>query len=284
MQSEERTTLESRIAGLAAELQKLDSQVEGQQQRVALAEQTLKRYQGLLDKDYIARDEVQKREEDLLDHRARLQGLERERINVQRDLSSQKNELASLRFKQQTQVSQIERGLTGLEQELTESEGKRVLQLQAPEDGIVTAVVGEVGQIADPGRPLLSIVPEGARLLAHLYAPSRAVGFVKPGDTVLLRYQAYPYQKFGHHHGRVKSVSRTALPAAEISSLAAGASNTQGEPLYRITVAIDEQAIDAYGKRLPLQAGMLLDADILQDTRRLYEWVLEPLYSLTGKL
>jgi membrane fusion protein len=29
---------------------------------------------------------------------------------------------------------------------------------------------------------------------------------------------------------------------------------------------------------------MLLDADILQEKRRLYEWVLEPLYTLSGKL
>ncbi|MEI0692988.1 HlyD family secretion protein, partial [Pseudomonas aeruginosa] len=44
------------------------------------------------------------------------------------------------------------------------------------------------------------------------------------------------------------------------------------------------QAVTAYGQPRPLQSGMLLNADILQDTRRLYEWVLEPLYSLTGKL
>ncbi|MET5012441.1 secretion protein HlyD, partial [Burkholderia pseudomallei] len=31
-------------------------------------------------------------------------------------------------------------------------------------------------------------------------------------------------------------------------------------------------------------AGMALQADVLQERRRLYEWVLEPLYSLTGKL
>jgi membrane fusion protein len=283
MQDQERLTQESRVTGLAAERAKLDSQIDGQKDRVALAEQTLKRYQGLLDKDYIARDEVQKREELLLDQRAQLQNLERDRINVQRDLATQKNELASQRYKQQTQLTQLQRGLTNLDQELTETEGKRVLQVQAPEDGVVTAVVGEVGQIADPGRSLLAIVPKGSYLVAQLYAPSRSIGFVKPGDSVLLRYQAYPYQKFGHHKGRVLSISRTALPAAEISNLSAG-SNSQSEPMYRITVSLDGQGVTAYGKQLPLQAGMLLDADILQDTRHLYEWVLEPLYSLTGKL
>jgi len=40
----------------------------------------------------------------------------------------------------------------------------------------------------------------------------------------------------------------------------------------------------AYGKRVTLQDGMELEVDILIDTRRLYEWVLEPVYSVTGKL
>jgi membrane fusion protein len=283
MQDEDRATQESRVAGLVAELQKLDAQVDAETDRVALAEQTLKRYQGLLDKDYIARDEVQKREGEVLDHRAQLLSLERERVNVQHDLSTQKSQLAGMRFKQETQVTQLQRGLSSMDQELTETEGKRMLEVLAPEDGIVTAVVGEVGQIADPNRPLLSVVPKGARLIAQLYAPSRAIGFVKPGETVLLRYQAYPYQKFGHHEGRIESISRTALPASEITNLASG-NNSQSEPMYRITVAIDHQHVTAYGQRLPLRAGMLLDADILQDTRHLYEWVLEPLYSLTGKL
>jgi multidrug efflux pump subunit AcrA (membrane-fusion protein) len=172
-------------------------------------------------------------------------------------------------------------------QELTESEAKRRLLITAPETGTATAVVAEIGQAVDTGRPLVSIVPQGATLQAQLYAPSKAIGFIKPGDAVLLRYQAYPYQKFGHAQGRVAAVSKTALPSSElatIGSLAGSAPGANAEPLYRITVDLHSQTINAYGKPQPLQAGMLLEADVLQDTRRLYEWVLEPLYSLTGKL
>ena len=57
-----------------------------------------------------------------------------------------------------------------------------------------------------------------------------------------------------------------------------------GEPVFAITVRLKKQTVTAYGQGLPLQAGMRLDADILQETRRLYEWMLEPLYSITGKM
>jgi membrane fusion protein len=153
----------------------------------------------------------------------------------------------------------------------------------APESGIVTAVLADFGHAVDPGKPLLSLVPKDAMLQANLYAPSKAIGFVKPGDSVLLRYQAYPYQKFGHGKGIVASVSRTALPANDIANLGTG-NQTRVEPLYLITVNLESQSVSAYDKLQPLQAGMLLEADVRQESRRLYEWVLEPLYSVTGKL
>ena len=81
------------------------------------------------------------------------------------------------------------------------------------------------------------------------------------------------------------NVCYTKLLRSEISSLLPPGVEAQGsEPLYLINVALDRQHIDAYGVAQPLQAGMLLEADVLQESRKLYEWVLEPLFSLSGKL
>jgi membrane fusion protein len=51
-----------------------------------------------------------------------------------------------------------------------------------------------------------------------------------------------------------------------------------------VTVKLDKQAITAYGKPQALVAGMVLDADIKQDTRRLIEWIFEPIYAIKGKI
>lgn len=287
LQQDERESLLKRIEGLSAEMQKLDNLIDGQRSRVKLSEDTVARYQSLLGQDYISREQVQQKQEELLDQRSRLQSMEREQIAVGREMATRQKEAAGLSFKHQNQLAQIDRGISTVDQELTESEGKRRLVITAPTEGTATAVIAEVGQAVDGSRPLVSIVPTGATLQAQLYAPSRAVGFVRPGDAVLLRYQAYPYQKFGHARGKVLSVAKTALPSNEISALGNVSGNSNGqnsEPLYRINVGLDSQSITAYGQAQPLQAGMLLDADVLQDTRRLYEWVLEPLLSLTGKL
>jgi membrane fusion protein len=173
-----------------------------------------------------------------------------------------------------------------VEQELAESESLRQLVIHAPQAGVVTAIVAEAGQTADPGRALLSIVPAGAVLQAHLYAPSRAMGFIRVGDTVRLRYQAYPYQKFGQAQGVVSAIAKTALPAAELAAAGAlpGAAAAQNEPLYRITATLQSQTMHAAQRVWPLQVGMVVEADVMQDRRRLYEWVLEPLYGMAGKL
>jgi membrane fusion protein len=106
-----------------------------------------------------------------------------------------------------------------------------------------------------------------------------------------LRYQAFPYQKFGHHVGHVLAVSRTPLHASELAALPLAETSRKGtnggaaaEPKYRITVSLDKQAVQAYGQAQPLAAGMQLEADVLLDRRRLIEWIFEPLLSVTGRV
>ena len=144
--------------------------------------------------------------------------------------------------------------------------------------GVIATQLVKPGQAVHLGQPLLSLLPGDGRLEAELLVPSRAIGFIEPGDSVLLRYQAYPYQKFGHHQGKVERISRSALGASELGTAQAA------EPYYRVTVALDMQAVTAYGNEEPLKPGMLLDADILGEKRRLIEWVFEPLYSLKGRV
>src|SRR5690606_32686170 len=131
------------------------------------------------------------------------------------------------------------------------------------------------------GDPLLTIVPTGAPLVAELLAPSAAIGFLRVGAPVLLRYQAYPWQKFGQYPGRVTTISRAALAADDLGQLAPEADAGQ---LYRVTVAPEAQAVRAYGRPESLQAGMRVEAHVLVDTRPLYQWVLEPVYTLRGAL
>ena len=153
--------------------------------------------------------------------------------------------------------------------------------MRAPQDGIVSALLVEVGQQAQAGQPLLALVPQEARYEANLYALSHNMGFVHPGQTVYLRYGAYPYQKFGQYAAQVRDVAKTAAPLNELTDTAFPA--LQNQSAYRIRAELAQDFIMAYGEKQPLMAGMQFEADIVQDRRRIYEWMVEPLFSIREK-
>ena len=62
----------------------------------------------------------------------------------------------------------------------------------------------------------MTLLPDGASLLAELFVPSRAIGFVEPGQRVRLMVDAFPYQRFGTLGGRVETVSQAVLSPNEV--------------------------------------------------------------------
>jgi membrane fusion protein len=282
VQQSESESLIATIRGLQGEERNLAEQIDVQKKRLALANETVRRSRDLSDQGYISEEALEQKQADQLDQRGRLDNLERNRISIEREIIARQSDLGGMLSKHRIELGQIDRQLSSTSEEFTESEAKRRLVITAPTTGTATAVIANVGQAVDPERPMVSIVPSGSTLYAELFAPSRAIGFVRPGDKVRLRYQAYPYQKFGTQMGVVESVARTALPKGELST-AAGGANGNAEALYRIRVELAAQTVKARGKAQPLQPGMQLDADLMGESQHLYEWILDPLYSISGR-
>ena len=289
MKAEETAGLRRRGKTLKAEARTIAAQIEQQNTRIQYAEDMRRRYQALAEQDYIARDELRQKEIDLSEARSRLQVLQRDALVTQRELQQLEQEIESTQLRFDNQVAQLEREISSTDQQLTEVESRRRVVITAPQDGQATLVSAEVGQTIDSSQALLTLIPAGSELQARLYAPSSSIGFVQPGNTVMLRYQAFPYQKFGQYPGVVTTVSTSTVSPAELATLALGglpaqANGNPGEALFSIQVKLENSTIEANGQTRTLQAGMQLEADILQERRRLYEWVLEPLYGVTKRL
>ena len=147
--------------------------------------------------------------------------------------------------------------------------------VRAPQAGRVAALRARTGEQVEPGAPLAIVLPEDASLIAELYLPSRAAGFVEPGQAVKLMYDAYPYYKFGIARGEVRTVAAVAQRPDEI-----GIAADSPELLYRVGVAPDASSVKAFGREHALQPGMELSADVVLEDRRLVDWLLEPLESI----
>ncbi|MDQ0142629.1 HlyD family secretion protein [Cupriavidus necator] len=284
---EEYIRLRAKIRNVKTELVRLDEQILFQMRRFSIAEEITGRYRDLLAAGYISTDQAQQKEGELLDQRQKLKMLERDREALRRELNTIEGDLDTLPLRQHNQISEYERKLMELGQALSESEANRKISILAPRSGIATALLAKVGQVIDSSRPLLTIVPASASLEAQLYVPSSAMGFVKIGDPVLLRYKPFPYQKFGQHSGAIASISRSAIPLNELATASGGVPGidpAKTELYYQVTVKLASQSVQAYGKDVPLLAGTLVEASLLHENRRLYEWILEPIYTLRGAL
>lgn len=277
--------LSERIAVLRSESGHIVQELALQKSRLALADQTHDRLSGLRAKGVSTESAVQDAERDRLRVAADMQELERDSLTTTRDRLEAEAQLRGLPLARDAKIGEIDRSVSALAQELAQAEAKRELVITAPQDGVVTSIRATLGGGIRTETPLLSIMPSGSTLAAELFTTSRAIGFVKPGQHVLLRYQAYPYQKFGTYRGVVTSISRSAVSPAELSPQLAGLTSLFGadEPVYRIEVTPERQTATAYGEPAPLQAGMQLEADVLIERRRLYEWMLDPLFTLTGR-
>ncbi|MGE0672376.1 MAG: HlyD family secretion protein [Methylibium sp.] len=284
----QRIALERQIADRRGELAQLQVETQLHRQRLVLAEQAMARLESLRADNFISSAQVQAKSEEVLAVQAQLQGLERQRATQLREIGALEVQRRELPLRAQVATGELERDLATVAQEAAETEARQRIVVRAPSDGVLGAVLADPGQSVSPAAALASLVPSDARLQAHLYAPSSALGFVRPDQTVLLRYQAYPYQKFGHQTGHVLQVSRTPLQSAELAGVplagVANYSTVSGEPLYRITVALDRQSVPAYGQQQALSAGMQLEADVELDRRRLFEWLFDPRLGLTGRV
>lgn len=276
---------EARLAVMATEAADLEAEAALQRARLDLAERALERQRELRDRDLATEADLRAAEEDALDQALALQTLERQRTALARSRLEVEAAQAEAPLREELRLAEIDRAVAALDQELAQAEAAREIVIAAPQAGVVTALQAAPGGGVNPAESLMTLVPAGAALEARLYGPSRSIGFVRPGQRVLLRYEAYPFQKFGHYGGVVKSVSRATVGPGELAEQSAsrlGSLAAAGEPVYRVTVALDEQTARAYGAPAPLQPGMTLEADVLIETRRLHEWVLDPLRALAG--
>lgn len=284
---ERQQALRDRLRSTEEEERQAAGELEPAQQRVRLAKRALQRGEQLEKDGFVSEAQVQAYQESWLDARTRLRTAERVLTGLQRDAQSLRAELVASDTSLRTALAELDRNVAALEQERSENEARRQLAVIAPSEGVVTAVTVNVGQALQAGQTVLVVVPRSrdATLEAQLYAPSRTAGFVQPGQQVRLRYAAFPYQKFGMGHGEITSVSRTPigpqdLPPGQASALLAAAHSN--EPLYRISVKLMSQRIEAYGQAQELKPGMALEADVIQDRRAIWEWMLEPVLAVSA--
>ncbi|KRQ97764.1 HlyD family efflux transporter periplasmic adaptor subunit [Bradyrhizobium valentinum] len=270
----EHDRLVSTIKGIEGETAQLEDQRTIQNERLQLSESFVSTGATLIAKGALPAIELKRREQAALEQRQHLASLDQQ-ITVRRtQLADARHTLEQLPIVAAERVRVLRGDLSWIEQRIAEVDGRRAYVIKAPTSGRVSALHASIGQVADPRHMQLEIIPLDSTLQAQLFFPTRAFGFVRPGQQVRILYDAFPYQKFGTYRGSVTKVSQTILTSNDATGPI-----TLKEPAYRVTVAPERPDIDAYGLKMPLQPGMLLKADVILEQRSLMRWLLDPVLS-----
>ncbi len=211
--------------------------------------------------------------------KTQLNNLERERVQIEREADSLAEQLALLPSTSTQTENQLRQQIAEINQRIIrlESEGDEVIFAQS--SGKVSDIYASVGQ-STTGSPLLTIVPNNGNLIAVLPVPSRSAGFIEQGQSLTLRYDAFPHEKFGAQHGEIESISESILLPNQVPNAATALS----EPVYLVRAKVDSHHIHAYGEPVVLKSGNTFAAEIALGERSMLEWLFAPLLSLKGRL
>jgi membrane fusion protein len=267
----ERARVAAVRSGLRQQRSDLSAQVALQKEVVASARETFQSVQSIVDKGFISRVEVQRRKQAYLVAQQDLARLEQQLNSLISEEGRASAEVARIEVDERGEiVSALSIGQT-LAQQKAKLQRERAYIIRAPIAGRVTALQAAVGRTTEPSVPLMTIVPDRSDIYAEIYAPTRAIGFLKPGKEVRLLYDAFPYQRFGSYRGRITAISRIVLDPSELAVPV-----KVDEPVYRIRVIPDRQVVNAFGEAYPLQPGMSVTANIILDKGSFLDWLLTP--------
>ncbi len=264
---------------LQNEIAQIVTEIKLQTQRLTSAKADALRWADLAKQKFASEVAARQKQDDATDQEIRVQALKRQKLTLERDLSNAKLEEPSVVLRARAQQEQVNRQISELQQTMVIEEAKRETIIKAPITGIVTNITVSSGQSVAADAAFATILPAGSKLQVELLVPTRAIGFVTKGKEVSLRYEAFPYERFGQYRGVIADVSQTVWsPGDKVGPL------TVREPAYRITAKLDRQSVVAMGQEIPLRSGMLVNADILLEKRSLLEWIFEPVLQLRGRL
>ncbi|MGA7510570.1 MAG: HlyD family efflux transporter periplasmic adaptor subunit [Erwinia billingiae] len=270
------------ITSLKLQQEQLKIQLAQRKKQVGLARLQLEKLQAMHKEGYASSRQLEEQESTLLDSQARQQEYQRQILDIAQKILQAQQQRDEKPLDDNKKRNDIERQLADNRQSLVENEARRSFELRAPKSGYIGMIMIKKGQMLNAGQSAISILPSDSELVARMMVNTKSIGFIQAGQHVVLRYKAFPYQKFGQQYGKVIEVSRTALSPQEVATLT-GKNNVE-EQQYRVLVALDKQTIKAYMQNESLKPGMALDADFIVDKRRLYEWVLEPIFALGHKI
>lgn len=271
-------SLDGKLASLNKRLAVAKSEFRLQREQVALNRRRLTRRQDLAGKGTIAVDVLDQQRVALLQAKARSAVIKHAILGYEQEIGETIRARADAADEMERRKIRHELEIRRKRNELLEQQQLLSREIRAPESGMVARLNVRAGAPVVSGQTLLKVYRPHQELEAWLYLSSAKAGFLRAGQVVELRLDAYPHQLFGTSSAVVKSVSSIAIVPRDLS-----VPLTLSGPVFEVRAKLNESTIRAFDASWPLAPGTSFQADLVQRRYRLYEWLLRAIGHGSGE-
>ncbi len=142
--------------------------------------------------------------------------------------------------------------------------------LVSPMRGIVKGLsVTTIGGVVNPGQEIAQIIPLGEELFVEARVAPEDIAGVRAGQKATVKLSAYDYTVFGSLSGAVTLVSADTFKDER---------QRDGDPHYRVTVAVDMKALSPRQADIAIRPGMLADVELHTGSKTVLQYLMRPLY------
>lgn len=271
------SALDAELGKRSAELATVRRVIAQLKQALPIAQQREKDYQALLDKNFVSKHGFLDREQDRMDKERELstqEGRAGELNAAIFEVQQQRLSLtASMRRSTLDQLGQAQVQVEQLAQEtLKTGQRDKLTRLTAPVDGVVQQLaIHTVGGVVTPAQALLVVVPEGSAVEIEAWIENKDIGFVRQGQEVTVKVDAFPYTKYGYVTGRLATLSSDAV------------NDEKRGPIYQSRIHMQASKLKVEDKWMNLSPGMAVTVEVKTGQRRLIEYFLSPLITYSSE-
>jgi HlyD family secretion protein len=225
---------------------------------------------------------------------SRLQYLDAESTRIRAEHELEQDASALAQAQQQVEAKQAERDafmakwrsdlleelgrqratLARVQEALVKADRMRdLVVITAPQDAVVLDVAQRsVGSVLHEAEPIATLAPADATLIVEATVASADIGYVKPGDQVDIKVDAFPYTRHGMLYGRLQTIAwRASTPAGGPPTSPAA------DVVHQVRVEMTSTALRQLPQGVRLLPGMSVTADIEVGTRSIIGYVLYPI-------
>jgi hemolysin D len=289
-ESERASLIQSR-AERRAELAGADAEISKLQQTLPLIEAQLEARQELTEKGYFSKIRLLEYEQQKVEH---IQNIEIQRANASKARAAMANIDAQLRRTKATfgknaatQLSEAQEK-TGMAREDVTKSARRAeyQQLRSPVSGTVQQLVlSTVGGVVQPAQAIMIIVPDDAAVVVEANIMNKDIGFIREGQAVRVKLEAFNFTDYGIIPGVVESISRDAIDMSQSGSQGGqqqqrdeqGRSQPQQGLVYAARIRLTQKTINIRGRRQIIGPGLAAQAEIKTGERRIIDYLLSPI-------